>query len=1088
MLMCRFPRSLALAAAALLVVALFYVATPAQEAPTVNPALFAEMRWRAIGPHRASRTRAASGHPSQPFTFYMGVCNGGVWKTTDAGRTWVPVFDDQPTGSIGTVVVAPSDPNTIYVGSGEALHRPDLSTGDGVYRSTDGGRTWRRLGLSDAEQIPAIAVDPRNADRFFVAALGHPYGPNEERGIYRSTDGGRTFQKVLSKDANTGGNDVDIDPVNPDVVYATMWEERQGPWENAVWAGTNGGIFKSTDGGTTWKPLTAGLPMVIQANLAISPADSNRLYAVVAGAEQAGSSANRGAVGIYRSDDAGDHWTRITTDSRPAGRIGGGDIPMPLPHPKDPDTLISASTVSWKSTDGGKTWHVFKGAPGGEDYQNGWINPQNPDIILMAADQGAVVTLNGGETWSSWYNQPTAQLYHVAADNAFPYRVCSGQQESGSACVSSRGSYGAISLRDWLPVGVDEYGYVAPDPLDPDIVYGGRNVTRFDRRTGQVSAVGPVSGRGGAGGGQSYRSVRTMPVVFSEVDRRALFFANNHLWKTVDGGTSWTRISPDLTRKSWETPPSVGKYSGDQTAQSSQRGVIYTIAPSYQDINRIWIGTDDGLIHVTGDGGRTWADVTPKGVGAWAKVSIIDAGRFSPLTAYAAINTLRLDDLRPHIFRTHDGGKAWTEIVNGIPTGETVNAVREDPQRKGLLFAGTERAVYLSFDDGANWQSLRLDMAVSSVRDLIVKDDDLVAATHGRGFWILDDITPLRQIDPSSSQRDALLFRPTTAWRVRWNTSTDMPWPKEEPTGANPPDGAIINYYLKSPASGSVTLEVLEQDGRLVRRYSSADPVTPIPDLASAPVPLYWYRPPQGLSAAAGMHRFVWDVHYQPLGAGAGGGGRGGLPIQAIPHNSAPAPTTPWVNPGTYSVKLTVNGKSYTQPIVVRQDPRVRTPAAVMGQVYSLTKVMYQGAVDAMSAVEKIAALRAQIAKREPQAQGEPANLLAAFEKKAHALEGTAPAAGGGGRGGRGAGPGGAPGAAQPDPDTLRGASASLAGLMNSMQAADVAPTATTLAAVDAARQRAARVMARWDALRTVELAALNAKLKAAGLAVVAVD
>jgi photosystem II stability/assembly factor-like uncharacterized protein len=1064
---------------------------PAEQASAIAPGLFAELRWRNIGPHRASRTRAAAGHRSHPYTFYMAAVNGGVWKTTDAGRVWKPIFDDQPTGSIGAIVVAPSDANVVYVGSGEGLHRPDLSTGDGIYKSIDAGRTWEHLGLRDAQQIPNIAVDPTNANRLFVAALGHPYGPNEERGIYRSTDGGKTFEKVLSKDENTGGNDVDIDPSNPAIVYATMWEERQGPWENSVWAGTNGGMFKSVDGGTTWKPLTNGLPVVVQANVAISPANSQRLYAAVAGYEQPGATSDRGAAGIYRSDDAGETWTRITTDTRPAGRIGGGDLPMPIAHPKDPDVVIMASTVSWKSTDGGKTWSSFKGAPGGEDYQNGWINPDNPDIILLAADQGAVVTLNGGETWSSWYNQPTGQFYHVSADNAFPYRVCSGQQENGSVCVSSRGNYGAISDRDWLPVNVDEYGFVAPDPLDPDIVYGGRTVTRFDRRTGQVSVVGPVGGRGGVGGAPgTFRQVRTMPVIFSEVDKRALFFANNHLWKTVDGGMHWKQISPDLTRPTWTIPSSVGKYASDPSAQPAPRGVIYTVAPSYQDINRIWVGTDDGLIHVTADNGVTWKDVTPPAVGPWAKVSVMDAGRFAPLTAYAAINTLRLDDLRPHIFRTHDGGKTWTEIVNGIPNGETVNAVREDPKRKGLLFAGTERAVYVSFDDGANWQSLRLNMAVSSVRDLIVKDDDLVAATHGRGFWILDDITPLRQVDATTASQAVVLFKPATAWRVRWNTSVDMPWPKEEPTAPNPPEGALINYYLGSAASGPVTLEILQQDGRLVRRYSSSDPVVSLPEPAASPAPLYWYRPPQSLSSAAGMHRFAWDVHYQPLagltpGEGALGAVPTQLPIQAIPYNTVPAPTTPWVNPGTYAVKLTVDGKSYTQPIVVKQDPRVKTPALAMQQVYALTSAMYYGAADARIAATKLGAVRQQAAKL--QAQGALAQALTAFGQKAAVLEGTPPAAGGG-RGGRGGGGGrgGPPAAATTD--TLWAVSTSLGAVMNAMQAADVAPTANTLAAVTAARQSAARVMARWNTLRTVDLPALNAQLKAAGLATLTID
>jgi photosystem II stability/assembly factor-like uncharacterized protein len=569
-----------------------------------------------------------------------------------------------------------------------------------------------------------------------------------------------------------------------------------------------------------------------------------------------------------------------------------------------------------------------------------------------------------------------------------------------------------------------------------------------------------------------------MPVVFSEVDKVSLFFANNYLWKTMDGGAHWSRISPDLTRPTWETPASVGKYREDPAAKPQQRGVIYTIAPSYQDVRRIWAGTDDGLIHVTADGGLTWKDVTPPGVGPWAKISLIDAGRFSPQTAYAAVNTIRLDDMRPHIYRTHDGGATWTAIVAGIPNGETVNAVREDPRRKGLLFAGTERAVYVSFDDGARWQPLRLNMAASSVRDLIVKDDDLVTATHGRGFWILDDITPLRQIDAASAAKDIILFEPTAAWRVRWNTSSDMPWPKEEPTGANPPDGAIINYYLKTAASGPVTLEIRRADGRLVRRYSSDDPVTPIPDAKTAPVPTYWYRPPQALSTAAGMHRFLWDAHYQPI-AGAGGGGRGGLPIQGIPYNSPSGATTPWVSPGTYTLTLTAGGKSDTQPITVKQDPRVETPLAVMQQVYALTDAMYFGAVEAQAAAAEISAMREQAAKI--QAPGPAAQALASFMQKATALEGQRAAAGpGAGRGAMGGGRGEL--AAPAAPDSLWAVSASLAGQMNAMQAADVAPTATTLAAATAALGAADPVMARWGSLKTVDLPALNATLKAAGM------
>jgi photosystem II stability/assembly factor-like uncharacterized protein len=1052
-------------------------AAAARQSTALPSGLFAEMEWRSIGPLRASRTRAATGHPSHPYTFYIGVCNGGVWKTTDAGRTWFPIFDDQPTQSIGDVVVAPSDPNIIYVGSGEGLQRPDLSVGDGIYKSTDAGRTWTHLGLGDGQQIAKIAVDPRDANRLFVAVLGHPYGPNTERGIFRSTNGGRSFERVLYKDENTGGKDVDIDPSNAAVIYATLWEARQGPWENAAWGGTNGGIFKSADGGATWRQLRQGLPDgLTNAEVAIAPSNTRRLYATTGG----------GGDGIFRSDDAGETWTRLPADARTTQRIAEA---QPHVYPDNADALIVTNIVSFKSTDAGRSWVPFKGAPGGEDYQDAWINPNDTNIVLLASDQGGVVTLNGGETWSSWYNQPTAQLYHVSADNAFPYRLCSGQQESGSACVASRGNYGAISVRDWLPVGVDEYGYVAPDPLNPDIVYGGRSVTRFDRRTGQVSTVGPLGGRGGGGGpaGLAFRQVRTQPVVFSDADPRALFFGNNYLWKTVNGGIDWRRISPDLTRDGWDVPASVGKYASLVTADQRRRGgvgagVIYTIGPSPLDINRIWIGTDDGLIYTTADGGVKWTDVTPPRMGPWWKVFMIDAGRFDARTAYAAVNTLRISDMRPHIYRTHDGGQTWTEIVSGLDGAGPANAVREDPKRKGLLYAATERGVYVSFDNGDRWQSLRQNLPASSVRDLIVKDDDIAVATHGRGFWILDDITPLRQIDAKALDADAVLFRPTTAWRVRWNTSTDMPWPKEEPTSENPADGVFINYYLKSAASGPVTLEVLQGDGRLVRRYSSADPVPPIPAPTQAPVPTYWYRPPQRLLTEPGLHRFVWDVHYQPL-AGGGGAGRGGLPIQAIPHNTAPGPGTPWVAPGVYTVKLTVNGKSHAQPITVKQDPRVKTPALVMQQVYSLTKAVYFGALDAQAAADEVQRVRDQVTKLQAQANGAVAEALAAFGKKLDAAVGVVPPVGGpagAGRGGRG-GRGGAGGPAAPA-NALAAAAGALAGVMNSLQSADVQPTTNQLNAIVAARSAAAAAHARWSGVMTVDLAAINVTLKAAGL------
>jgi photosystem II stability/assembly factor-like uncharacterized protein len=910
------------------------------------------LRYRMIGPFRGGRTKAATGVPDQPNVFYIGVCNGGVWKTTDYGRVWTPIFDDQPTGSIGAIAVAPSDPSIIYVGSGEGLQRPDLSTGDGIYKSTDAGKTWRHLGLRNGQQIPQIAVDPKNPDRLWVAVLGHPYGPNEERGIFRSTDGGTTFAKVLYTDENTGGVDVVVDPSNPDNVFAVLWESRLAPWEDGEFKGPGSGLYKSTDGGTTWRHLTAGLPTfekdgLGRIGLGIATSNPRRVFATI--------QADRNG-GLYRSDDAGESWTRVNDDPYVAER--GDDFAEVKVDPRNPDVVYSASVVTWKSTDGGRTFSALRGAPGGDDYQRLWINPHNPDIILLVSDQGAIVTVNGGRTWSSWYNQPTAQFFHVSTDNSFPYRVCGGQQESGSACVSSRGDDGRITFREWHPVGVDEYGYVAPDPLDPDIVYGGR-VTRYDRRTGIVQNVAPrVSGDGGA----DYRVIRTQPVLFSPLDPRTLYFASNTIWKTTDGGRHWTSISPDLTRAAWEAPANVGKYRGTPAAKASRRGVVYTIAPSPIEAGRMWAGTDDGLIHVTTDGGKTWTNVTPRELTAWAKVSLIDASHFDPNTAYAAINTIRLDDLKPHIYRTRDGGRTWAHITAGIPDGGTVNAVREDPKRRGLLFAGTEQAVYASFDDGDHWQSLRLNMPASSIRDLVVKDDDLVVATHGRSFWILDDITPLRQASDAVVAARVHLYRPQDAWRVVWSKYTDTPLPPDEPAGQNPPDGAVIDYWLRSAAPGPVVIEILDGAGTRVRRFSSADPAPPVKDTGNWPA--YWIRPVRVPAADAGMHRFVWDLHYPPPKAF-----EFSYPISATPGDTAPEPKGPWVMPGIYIVRLTAAGVTESQPLVVKMDPRVKTPRQGLERQFTLSMRLY----DAIAKVhDEIAGLERSegVAARRP---GDPA-------------------------------------------------------------------------------------------------------------------
>ena len=899
-------------------------------------------RWRHIGPFRAGRTKSAVGVVQQPNVFYMAPTNGGVWKTNDYGRTWNPIFDAMSSGSIGAVEVAPSDPNVIYVGSGEGLQRPDLSTGDGLYRSNDAGKTWEHLGLRDGQQIPRIAIDPTNPDRILVAVLGHPYGPNTERGIYRSVNGGRSFEKVLYKDENTGGADVLFAPNDPNTVYAVLWEARQGPWENAAWSGPNSGLFKSTDGGTTWTQLAGGLPTTAEGlgriGIGISPSDPRRIYiTATAGAKG----------GIYRSDDGGASWVRTTADSRFFGR--GDDFASITVDPRDANTLYTMNVVSWKSTDGGYTWKSLRGAPGGDDYQRLWINPNHPAIMLLVADQGAVVTVNGGETWSSWYNQGTAQFYHVTADNDWPYHVCGGQQESGSACVRSRGNDGSITYRDWRPVAGSEYSYVAPDPLDPNILYGG-TVVRFDRRTGQAQNVSPNAGRGrgAAGAGPDYfRGIRTMPILFSPINPRKLYYGTNVVWETVNGGKSWKRLSDDLSRETWEVPASVGKYRDTPAARPTRRGVVYTIAPSPVDSNTIWAGTDDGLIHVTRNGGRTWTNVTPPQLGPWWKVSIMDASHFDANTAYAAVNTFRLDDLRPHLYRTRDGGRTWTEIVTGMATDAPTNTIKEDPKRRGLLFAGTENLTWFSTDDGDHWQPLRLNMPAISIRDLIIKDDDLVVGTHGRGFWILDDISALRQWDATSAAAAFTLFKPATATRVRYSMYTDTPIPPDEPRAENPPDGAVIDYHLSRDAQ-RVTLEIVDAAGRVLRTFSSEDP-TPAPaDAGNAP--WYWFRPAAAPSKRAGIQRFVWDLHYARPTTDCS------LPISATPFNTKCEPEGPWVLPGTYTARLTVDGAVQTKSFTVRMDPRVRTPMAALKQQHDLSVALYDAMLEGRALAESLKA------------------------------------------------------------------------------------------------------------------------------------
>ncbi len=929
-------------------------------AQTVNPSLFNCMQWRMIGPFRGGRTVGACGVNNQPNIFYIGINDGGVWKSDDYGRTWIPVFDSETTGSIGDVAVAQSNPEVIYAGSGEGLQRPDLSVGNGIYKSTDGGKTWVNTGLGDGMQIGGLAVDPTNENRVFAAVLGHPYGPNSERGVYRTTDGGKSWSKVLYIDENTGAIEVTIDPANPQVVYADMWAARMAPWEDGYFSiPGNCGLYKSTDGGTIWKKLTNGLPSgkdsLGRIGFCIAPSNGKRLYATV--------DAKTGSGGIYRSDDAGETWNKVNSDMRLWDR--GDDFAELKVDPKNADIVYDANVMVSKSNDGGKTWTGFKGAPGGDDYHRLWINPNNPDIILLAGDQGAIITVNGGKTWSSWYNQPTAQFYHVSADNAFPYNVYSGQQESGSIGIASRGNDGEITMREWHPVGAEEYGYVVADPLNPNIIYGGK-ISKYNKLTDQVQDISPDAAHSG-----KYRFIRTAPIIFSPVDSKTLYFAGNVLFKTEDGGNSWKVISPDLTRNEYDVAQCIGVFRTDSMKKMPRRGVIYTIAPSPIDSNIIWCGTDDGYIQVTKDGGKTWKNVTPPGLTSWSKISLMDASHSNPDEAYAAVNRIRLDDMQPYIYRTKDGGETWEKITDGLPD-QPVNVVKEDPLKKGLLFAGSQTNVSVSFDDGEHWQPLRLNMPATSIRDVCIKDNDLIAATHGRSFWILDDITPLRQTSDATDARTAILYKPGTAVRLRWDMNTDTPFPADEPAGKNPPDGAIIDYYLPHKAAAGITLDILDTAGNLIQHYGSSDIPLPVPHLN---IPLYWLRPQQFLSADSGSHRFLWDMRYMPLNTSLS------YSMSAVVGNTPPAQSAPWVMPGKYTVKLTLLGSrkskavSMEQTLIVKMDPRVKTPLTGLQEQYNLSLLCYRDAEQLTNISVELAKFKSRLTKS-PKELGE----LTAFE------------------------------------------------------------------------------------------------------------
>ncbi|HEU5410544.1 MAG TPA: hypothetical protein VFU57_05955 [Candidatus Acidoferrales bacterium] len=1013
--------------------------------------LFSGMRYRMIGPFRGGRAVAVTGVQGHPDTFYFGAVGGGVWKTTDAGRVWEPVFDGEKIASIGAIAVAPSDTNVIYVGSGEPDMRSDISYGNGMYKSVDGGKTWKHIGLDDTRQIGDILVDPHDANLVYVAALGHSYGPNAERGVFRSTDGGATWKKVLFKDENTGAIDLAFDPQNSKTIYAALWQTRRPPWN--VYPPSNGPgseLYKSTDGGDNWTQLTNGLPTegLGRIGVAVAATNPNRVYAIV--------DAKQG--GLYRSDDGGQSWRLADNESRIWGRgwyFGGVTV-----DPKNADVVYVMNTSTYRSTDGGASFTAIKGAPGGDDYHTLWIEPNDSARMILGSDQGVIISVDYAKTWSSWYNEPTGQFYHVETDNRFPYWVYGAQQDSGAAGTTSRSRHREITARDWLPISVGgENGYIAADPLHEGILFGG-TVTRYNISTGADQQVTPSLAHPG-----DYRHTWTQPLVFSPADPHALYFGAQVLFKTTDGGQSWQIISPDLTRSNPGTPANLDSTTANDVDGNGRHGLIYTISPSPLNKDLIWCGTDDGNIQVTSDGGKNWQNVTPSALTAWSKVTQLEASHFDANEAFAAIDRHRLDDLKPYIYVTRDSGKSWEPITAGIPEGSYVNVVREDPERRGLLYAGTETGVYVSFDNGAHWQSLQLNMPTVPIRDIKVHGDDLVLATHGRAFWILDDITPLRQVSAQMEDSGGFLFKPETAWRVRPGSDEGTPLPAEVAAGENPPNGAILDYYLKAAAQGPVTLEIFDSTGKLVRRFSSADHYPPM-NPKTLDIPASWVHPPAPLSAAAGMHRFVWDLHYPSEG---GGRGRGGQAALAAMFGFGGGP---WVMPGEYTVKLNVDGATAQETLTVKMDPRVKVSPQDLQAQFELAERILAKSAEVNSAERAAGSVQQQLKDVAPKVTSRKAlaNEVDSLEQKISAVLGAQAAS---------------PlalsnGPAAVDRTTLRYVSGELGQLERVVESDDVAPSADAVTAFGQDSQIADGAVQRWQAIVSEDLLRLNNELRRA--------
>jgi photosystem II stability/assembly factor-like uncharacterized protein len=972
----------------------------AQGARAVDPSLYAGLRWRNIGPFRGGRALAVSGIPGDSRTFYMGAVGGGVWKTGNAGRTWTPIMDSQPVASIGALAVAPSDANTVYVGSGEADMRSNIQHGNGMYKSVDAGATWARIGLEDSRQIGRILIDPRNPNTLLVAALGHAYGPNDMRGVYRSVDGGVTWTRTLFHDRDTGAIDLASDPAMH-TVYASLWQTRRPPW--SVYppsAGPGRGLYKSTDGGVTWNQVQGnGFPSegLGKIGLAVAPSDPKRVYAIV----------DAKAGGLYRSDDAGANWKLVDADKRLWQR--GWYFCHVTVDPRNADLVYISDTAFYRSTDGGTSFTAIKGSPDGDDFQGLWIDSTEPSRMILASDQGATISIDGAKTWSSWFNQPTGQFYHVATDNAFPYRLYGAQQDNGAAMIASRSAHVGIQERDWRPITAGgESGTIAPDPYDSNIVYG-NTVVREDLRTAQTRGLSPTAARN-----RIWRAEWTQPLAFGR--DHSLYTANQVVFRTRDGGAHWQTISRDLTRPRAGIPATLDPTTAKDADGPEPRGVVYALAPSPVRANVLWAGTDDGLVHLTRDGGKTWRNVTPPAITPWSHVDTVEASHFDERTAYLAVDRHRLDDDRPYVYVTHDSGRTWRTATNGIGAGSHVWVVREDPSRRGLLYAGTETGVYVSFDDGAAWQSLRLNMPVASVHDISVRDDDLAIATHGRAFWILDDVTPLRQLAANPSP-GARLFAPRDAVRTRPYNDEAESSPPEVPMGENPPYGAPIDYVVPAGERGSVGLVIADASGRIVRAWSSTDAVTTT-DPGTVDYPAYWLVPATRPAAEPGMHRFVWDLHAASNATGRRRRGGAG----------------PYVPPGRYTVHLTVAGRTVTQPLLLRRDPRVRASDADFAAQYAFAQD-----VDALLSRVQHAVAQATEMRKKPGADVVRIDKLAGIEAE----------------------PGGPP----PPPTsftTLRWFATALGDLFGSIESADAAPTPHERAAWSSLRPRAEAALSAW--------------------------